>query len=142
MPLTSSYIPLASVAARAADAKKATDVVILDVGDLLGITDLFVIASASNRRLALTVADEMERAVKLAGGPAPISVEGLEEATWILIDFGPFVVHVFQQETREFYDLERLWRDAPRVAWVPDAPEPDSDGAPHSDPDSDPDPLD
>lgn len=123
-PLTSSYIPLASVAARAADAKKATDVVILDVGDLLGITDLFVIASASNRRLALTVADEMELAVKRAGGPAPISVEGLEEATWILIDFGPFVVHVFQQEAREFYDLERLWRDAPRVAWVPDPPAP------------------
>jgi ribosome-associated protein len=122
VPLTSSYIPLASVAARAADAKKATDVVILDVGDLLGITDLFVIASASNRRLALTLADEMELAVKRAGGPSPLSVEGLEEATWILIDFGPFVVHVFQQETREFYDLERLWRDAPRVAWVPDTP--------------------
>ncbi len=136
MPLTSSYIPLASVAARAADAKKATDVVILDVGDLLGITDLFVIASASNRRLALTLADEMELAVKRAGGPSPLSVEGLEEATWILIDFGPFVVHVFQQETREFYDLERLWRDAPRVAWVPDTPANAADSEEDSDSDA------
>ena len=117
--LTSSFLPFAEIAAQAADAKKATDVLILDVGDLMGITDLFVIASVSNRRLAILVAEEMELAVKKAGGPVPISVEGLEEATWILIDFGPFVVHVFQQETREFYDLERLWRDAPRIAWTP-----------------------
>jgi ribosome-associated protein len=117
---TAMTIPeLCEVAAQAADAKKATNVVILDIGDMLGITDAFVIASASNRRLVLTVADEIEQAVKLAGGPSPISVEGLDDANWVLIDFGPFVAHVFQDETREFYDLERLWRDAPRWAWTP-----------------------
>ncbi len=138
--LTSSFLPFAEIAAQAADAKKATDVLILDVGDLMGITDLFVITSVSNRRLALLVAEEMELAVKRAGGPGPISVEGLEEATWILIDFGPFVVHVFQQETREFYDLERLWRDAPRVAWSPlPLPTPSSDDDSDGDADQDSD---
>jgi ribosome-associated protein len=105
-------------AAQAADDKKATEVVILDVGDLLGITDAFVICSASNRRLVMTIAEDVEAAVKAVGGPAPFSVEGLEEARWVLIDFGPFIVHVFDAETRAFYDLERLWRDAPRIAFV------------------------
>jgi ribosome-associated protein len=113
--LIQSWVQLA---ARVADEKKATDVVILNVGDLVGITDYFVICSASNRRLVLTVAEEVEQQVKSAGGPAPISVEGLGEATWVLIDFGSFVVHVFGQEAREFYDLERLWRDAPRLNWA------------------------
>jgi ribosome-associated protein len=110
---------LCEVAAQAADAKKATNVVILDIGDMLGITDAFIIASASNRRLVLTVADEIEAAVKRAGGPVPLSVEGLDDANWVLIDFGPFIAHVFQDETREFYDLERLWRDAERWPWTP-----------------------
>ncbi len=110
---------LCEVAAQAADAKKATNIVILDVGDMLGITDAFVIASASNRRLVLTVADEIEAAVKRAGGPIPLSVEGLDDANWVLIDFGPFIAHVFQDETREFYDLDRLWRDAERWPWTP-----------------------
>lgn len=117
---TSLTIPeLCEVAAQAADAKKATNVVILDIGDMVGITDAFIIASASNRRLVMTVAEEMEHAVKQAGGPSPLSIEGLDDANWVLIDFGPFVAHVFQDETREFYDLDRLWRDAPRWSWTP-----------------------
>jgi ribosome-associated protein len=116
---TSNIRQWAVIAARAADEKKATDVTVLDVGDLLGITDAFVICSATNRRLVLTLAEEVELAVRASGGPSPLSVEGLEEASWVLIDFGPFVVHVFEQETRAFYDLERLWRDAPRVSWLP-----------------------
>jgi ribosome-associated protein len=108
---------LTVLAAKVADDKKAENIVILDVGDIIGITDAFVIAGASNRRLVVTVAEEIEVAVKAAGGPTPLSVEGLEDAKWVLIDFGPFVVHVFDNETREFYDLERLWKDAPRWEW-------------------------
>lgn len=105
------------VAAQAASAKKGEDIVILDVGGVLAITDAFVIVSASNDRLVRSLADEIEQQVKAAGGPAPLRVEGLREAQWVLMDYGDFVVHVFLDETRRFYDLERLWQDAPRVDW-------------------------
>lgn len=105
------------VAARAADEKKATDTVILDVSELLTVTDAFVITSAANTRQVKTIADEVEKQVKAMGGPSPLRLEGLSEAKWVLIDYGDFVVHVFLQETREFYDLERLWQDAPKVDW-------------------------
>ena len=109
------------VAAQAASGKKGDDIVILDVGGVLAITDAFVIASASNDRLVRTLADEVEQQIKDAGGPAPLRVEGLREAQWVLMDYGDFVVHLFLDETRRFYDLERLWQDAPRLAWD-DAP--------------------
>lgn len=105
------------MAARAADDKKAIETVVLDVSNTLVITDLFVIASAMNTRLVASIADEVEKAVKEAGAPGPIAVEGLREANWVLMDFGGFVVHVFLDEARRFYDLERLWIDAPRIAW-------------------------
>jgi ribosome-associated protein len=105
------------VAAQAAASKKGDDIVILDVGAVLVITDSFVITSAPNDRLVRTIAEEVERRIKDAGGPAPLRVEGLREAEWVLLDYGDFVVHVFMEETRRFYDLERLWADAPRVAW-------------------------
>ena len=105
------------IAARAADDKKAEDVVVLDVGETLSITDAFLIASAGNTRLVATIAESIEAAVKAAGGPGPIATEGLEEANWVLLDFGGFVVHVFLDETRRYYDLERLWADAPRIEW-------------------------
>jgi ribosome-associated protein len=108
---------LAAVAARAADDKQANDVLLLDVGETFSVTDAFVIASASNTRLVASIADEIEAAVKAAGGPGPIAVEGLEEANWVLLDFGGFVVHVFLEDTRRYYDLERLWSDAPRLDW-------------------------
>lgn len=106
-------------AARAADAKQADDVVILDVGQVLGITDYFVICSARNERLVKTVAEEIERRLKDTGGPAPVRTEGLAEASWVLIDYGDLVVHVFGAEAHQFYDLERLWRDVERVGWQP-----------------------
>lgn len=116
---------LVIVAARAADDKKAEDVIILDVGETLSITDAFLIASAGNTRLVATIADAIEAAVKAAGGPGPIATEGLEEANWVLLDFGGFVVHVFLDETRRYYDLERLWADAPRIEWRdPSSPRP------------------
>jgi ribosome-associated protein len=110
------------VAARAAASKKGEDPVILDVGAVLAITDSFVITSAGNDRLVRSIAEDIEKEVKEAGGPAPRRVEGLREGEWVLLDFGDFVVHVFLEETRRFYDLERLWADAPRVPWEEERP--------------------
>jgi ribosome-associated protein len=107
----------AITAARAADDKKATETVVMNVSHLLGITDAFVVTSGSNDRQVRTIAEEVERQVKETGGPAPRRIEGLSEATWVLMDYGDFVVHVFQEESRTFYELERLWADAPKVAW-------------------------
>ena len=103
-----------TVGAQAALDKKATAPVILDVGDALSITDAFLITSAGNERQVRTIVEEIEAALKRAGGPAPIRVEGLREGQWVLMDYGDFVVHVFLQDVREFYDLEHLWSDAPR----------------------------
>jgi ribosome-associated protein len=91
--------------------------VVLGVEDVLAITDAFVITSAPNTRLVRTIVEEVERQVKEAGGPGPLRTEGVEEAQWVLLDYGDFVVHVFLDEVRRFYDLERLWADAPRLEW-------------------------
>ena len=106
-----------TTAARAAAAKKAADTVVLDVGDVLSITDAFVITSGSNRRQVLTIAEEVEAQVKAVDGPAPLRIEGQADAQWVLLDYGDFVVHVFLDEVRRYYDLERLWADAPVVEW-------------------------
>jgi ribosome-associated protein len=107
----------AVLAATAAASKKGTDPIVLDVGDVLSITDSFVIVSASNTRLVRTIADEVEAQVTAAGGPKPARIEGLDDLHWVLMDYGEFVVHVFLQETREYYELERLWSDVPRLEW-------------------------
>ena len=107
--------PLLLAAAQGAADLQSTDVVALDVGDVLGITDWFLVASSSNTRQVRRVAEQVETAVKEAGGDGPLRIEGLEDATWILLDFGLFVVHVFHEETRSFYDIERLWSDVPRL---------------------------
>ena len=104
-----------AIAAHAAADKKAAETVILDVGAVLAITDAFVITSGANDRQVRTIVEEIERQLKEAGGPAPLRIEGLREAQWVLVDYGDFVVHVFLEEVRAFYDLERLWSDAPRV---------------------------
>jgi len=103
------------VAAGAASSKTDDPTVVLDVGDLLGITDHFVITSGTNVRQVRTIAEEVERRVKEQGGDAPRYVEGLDDARWVLLDYGQFVVHVFLEEARHYYNLERLWADAPRV---------------------------
>jgi ribosome-associated protein len=113
----------AVAAARAAFAKGATDILVLQVGDVLAITDYFVIVSASNPRLVRTVVQECEEAVAAAGGPRALRVEGLAESEWVLADHGTFVVHVFHQDARQYYELERLWSDVPQVPWEdPDMP--------------------
>lgn len=107
---------VAVTAARAAAAKQATDVVVLDVHELIVITDFFVICSASTKRQVKTVIEEIERAVRELG-ERPIRREGEEDGGWWLLDYFDVVVHVFGDEERAYYDLERLWRDAPRLEW-------------------------
>ncbi|MEZ5208823.1 MAG: ribosome silencing factor [Acidimicrobiales bacterium] len=104
-------------AARAADDKQGKDTVVLDVGAVLEITGWFVITSAHNSRLVRTIAETVEERVVAVGGPKPLRVEGLDSGEWILLDYGDFVVHVFGDETRAFYELERLYRDMPSVDW-------------------------
>lgn len=113
-------LDLARLAAVAAADKKAERPVILEVGPLLSIVEAFVICSAGNDRQVRTIADEVEERIRAAGGGSPLSVEGLAHAEWVLLDYGGVVVHVFHEEQRAFYDLERLWKDAPRVS-VPES---------------------
>ena len=107
---------IAVTAARAAAAKQAADVTILDVHGLIVITDYFVIASGETDRQVKTILEEVERAVRELG-EKPIRREGDADSGWALLDYIDVVVHVFAQEEREYYDLERLWRDAPRLVW-------------------------
>ena len=107
---------IAVTAARAAAAKQAADVTILDVHDLIVITDYFVIASGETDRQVKTILEEVERAVRDLG-EKPVRREGDADSRWVLLDYLDVVVHVFAQEEREYYDLERLWRDAPRLGW-------------------------
>jgi len=111
---------LCGVAAQACWAKGGEDTVILSVGMALSITDAFVITSGSNPRMVRTMAEEVEERVKLAGGPSPSSIEGLDDARWVLMDYGDFVVHLLLTEGRDFYQLDRLWSDAERWEWEAD----------------------
>jgi ribosome-associated protein len=111
----------AFTAARAAAVKNGDDIVVLDVGEIISITEAFVIVSANNTRQVRTIVDEIEAALKRDGSPGPRAVEGLDDASWVLMDYGDFVVHVFLADTRAYYDLDRLWADAPRVEWEPAA---------------------
>jgi ribosome-associated protein len=106
-----------ATAARAAETKGGTDTLVLDVGPLLSVTDAFMITSGSNTRQVRTMVEEIEERVKVVGGPGPLRVEGLDDATWVLMDYGDFIVHVFGAETRAFYDLDGLWADADHWEW-------------------------
>jgi len=108
---------LALVAARAASGLKATDVLVLDVGELLSIAGYFVIASASNPRQVRAMVDDIEAKVKVELQRSPVRTEGVREQQWTLIDYGDVVVHVFLDSVREFYEIERLYMDAPRIDW-------------------------
>ena len=112
------------LAATAAAGKTDDETLVLDVGDVLSITSWFVITSGRNSRQVKTIAEEIEQVVADRGGPRPLRVEGLDALQWVLIDYGDFVVHVFHEESRRFYNLERLWGDVPRVAWREPVQEP------------------
>lgn len=103
-------------AARAAADKKASDVVVLEVRDLIVITDYFVIASGATERQVRTIVDSVEKALAEKGFK-PLRREGMEQGRWALLDFVDIVVHVFTSEERDYYELERLWKDAPRLRW-------------------------
>ena len=104
-------------AARAADARLGRDTVIIEVGDVISVTDFFVISSAVTSRQVRAIAEEVEDQLTILDGPKPVRVEGRDDHRWVLMDFGGFVVHVLDEEFRAFYDLERLWSDCPRVDW-------------------------
>lgn len=104
--------------ARAAATKTDRPVVALDVGEVLAITGWFVVASGGTDRQVRAIADAVEEGVRSAGGPRPLRIEGLDDASWVLIDYGDVIVHVMDDETRSFYDLERLWRDVPSATWA------------------------
>jgi ribosome-associated protein len=107
----------ARLAARAASSKQGGAIVILDVRDLITITDYFVIASGASERQVDTIADGVVQELKKKHGARPVRTEGEAGTRWILLDFVDFVVHVFHDEEREYYRLENLWRDAPVVDW-------------------------
>jgi ribosome-associated protein len=104
-------------AARAADAMTDEETIVLDVGDVLSITGWFVITGGRNERQVKAVAGEIEEKIMAQGGPKPVRTEGLDSLSWVLLDYGSFVAHVFTAEARQYYDLERLWSDVPRTDW-------------------------
>ncbi len=105
-------IDIARTAALAADAKKADDIVALNLIGLSDVSDAIVICTGSNSRLSDSVVDEVEEQVRAAYGISPISIEGRADGRWILMDFGNVVVHVFSPEARGYYRIEHLWGDA------------------------------
>ena len=109
------------IAADALDDKKGVNIALLDVGDLLSITEVFLIVTGTSRPHTRTLAEAVAEKLK-EHGRRPLRTEGAAEGEWILLDFGDFVVHVFQEEQRDFYGLERLWGDAPRVPWEASVP--------------------
>ena len=105
----------ALTAARAANDKKATDIMVQEVRELIGVTDYFVIATAANNRQVQAIIDEIEEQLRIEQGIKPTHREVSGDGSWSLLDYGNVVVHVFMPETRDFYRLEQLWNDAPVV---------------------------
>ena len=114
MPATERSLDLAKTAANAADDKLATTIAGIDVSEQLALTDVFVIVSASTDRQVGAIVDEVEDQLREKGAK-PIRREGERDGRWVLLDFGDIVVHVQHDEEREFYELERLWKDCPEI---------------------------
>ena len=114
----SDLISWASAGARAAHDHFGRDTLLIDVGDVLSVCDYFVITSGANPRRIKAICESVIEGVRAAGGPAPLSTEGQDARSWVLLDFGDFVVHVFSEADREYYQLERLWSDCPRLSWA------------------------
>jgi ribosome-associated protein len=103
-----------TIAAHAASDKKATDLVVLDLRKAASFTEYFLICTGASTRQVQAISNAIEE-VLLKSAKRPLHIEGYSSAEWILLDYGDFIVHVFGPASRRFYDLERLWRDAPRV---------------------------
>jgi ribosome-associated protein len=110
---------IAQTAAAVADDRKAENTIILDVSDVIVIAEAFVVTSASNRRLVRAVAESVEEIVRSEHQRSPLRTEGLRDLEWVLLDYGDVVVHVFGEETRRYYEIERLYRDVARLDWEP-----------------------
>ena len=106
-------------AVRAAESKKAANIRVLDLSEVTSFTEHFVIATGANSRQIQAISDEVALELKRQG-VLPLSLEGYENAEWILADYGDFIVHVFSEHTRDYYDLERLWRQA-KIVEIPQA---------------------
>lgn len=131
MTATQQSIASVRIAAAAADRLKAGDIAAYDVTIPVAITEIMLVVTASNERQVLAVAQEIEKDLYLKDGHRePLAREGLEEAQWVLLDFGDFVVHVMHEDAREFYALDRLWGDCPSIDLeLPEHPDDDADAA-------------
>ncbi len=109
---------LAVIAARAADDKLAKNTLVIDVAQVLAITDFFVVTAGANPRQVRAIAKNIEEEVMRADGPKPLRREGDDTYEWVLLDFGPFICHIFDEDHRVYYELERLYRDRPRIPWA------------------------
>ena len=103
------------LAIASASEKKAFDIIALDLREVTSFVEFFVIASGSNQRQVQAISDEIDEQLKKQLQMRPIRIEGYTSAEWILLDYGDFIVHIFEQKARDFYDLQRLWRDAKKV---------------------------
>ena len=108
---------VAIVAARAADDKQGSNILVLNVGDVLAITEMFVVVSASNSRQLRTIANEVTAKIREESDRPLLRSEGMAEQQWVLLDYGDVVVHIFSEDVREFYEIERLYQDVPVVDW-------------------------
>jgi ribosome-associated protein len=111
--------PEVQLAITCASEKKATDMIALDLRQIASFAEYFVIASGANQRQVQAISDEIEEQLKKQLSTRPVRIEGYSSAEWVLMDYGDFIVHIFNKEAREFYDLERLWRDAVKIT-LPD----------------------
>ena len=118
MPAVQDSIDSVRIAAAAADRMKGEDIIAFDVTEPLAITDIFLIITGDNPRQVLSIAEEVEKQMHLQKGISPREREGVSEGQWILQDYGDFVVHIMDRESREFYDLDRLWKECPRIGAV------------------------
>lgn len=103
------------LALHCASEKKAANLTVIDLREIASFTEFFVVASGGNQRQVQAISDEINEQLKKQLDSRPVRIEGYASGEWILLDYGDFIVHVFEKNAREFYDLERLWRDAKRV---------------------------
>jgi ribosome-associated protein len=108
------------LAVRAAESKKAIDVKVLDLKGITSFADTFVICTGANQKQVQAIADEVGLTLKKEAGELPISLEGYTTAEWVLVDYGDMIVHIFSPKSRDYYDLERLWRSAKTVEIPPE----------------------
>ena len=114
----SESLELATFIAQVIDDKQGQDIIVLPVGEVLGITEYFVVTSASNGRLVRAISDSVLGSVRDATGRGPMRSEGTREQQWVLIDYGDVVVHIFVDEARRFYEIERLFKDIVPAPWA------------------------